>query len=124
MDCIVWACGIAQTPEEELPPPMPGTSSQPDEFDEKERERIKALELEESDSEKEDSAHEEQDTQDSMSRGRVKKVKPHRPLPTLGRGILTRYRNFRNRQPCNSLKERQLGLIAAGVRRCRQGERK
>ena len=66
MNCIVLVCGIAQTPEGELPPPMPGTSSQPDDFDEKEREGIKASELEETDSEKKDNAHEEQDmnTQD------------------------------------------------------------
>ena len=44
MDCIVWACGIAQTPEEALPPPM-----------------LWAFELEERDNEMEDSAHKQQD---------------------------------------------------------------
>ena len=26
MDCIVWTCGLAITPDDELLPPMPGTS--------------------------------------------------------------------------------------------------
>ena len=80
---VVWECEIAQTPEE-LSPPMPRTSSQPDGFGEKKRERIKAFELEESDNENEDSADEVQNmnVQNGDIKGRVKNVKPHRSLPT------------------------------------------
>ena len=50
MDCIIWACGLARTPEDELPPPMPGTSLQPEEIDEEEKNRISTIQLDESES--------------------------------------------------------------------------
>lgn len=53
MDCIVWTLGLARTPEDELPPPVPGTSLRPGEIDEEEKERIRIMQLEESESEQE-----------------------------------------------------------------------
>ena len=56
MDCIVWACSLAQTPDDELPPPVPGTSLRTDEnIDEDEKDRIRAMQLDETDSEQEGS---------------------------------------------------------------------
>ena len=62
MDCIVWACGLAHTPENELPPPMPGTSSQQDDLGEEEKERIRTIQLNESESEPEGSEQAEPNT--------------------------------------------------------------
>ena len=45
MDCIIWACGLARTPGDELPPLMPGTSLQPDEIDVEEKDRIRIIHL-------------------------------------------------------------------------------
>ena len=54
MDCTAWACGLARTPEDELPPPMPGTTSEQDDLGEQEKERIRNIQLEESESEQEE----------------------------------------------------------------------
>ena len=47
MDCIVWASGVARTPEDELPPPTPGTARENSDIDEEEKERIRTMNLEE-----------------------------------------------------------------------------
>ena len=39
IDCLVWACSVASTPEEELPAPMPGSLARPDDFNEGGKER-------------------------------------------------------------------------------------
>ena len=39
MDCIVWASSVAKTPDDELPPPVPGTASE-DDFPRRKREGI------------------------------------------------------------------------------------
>lgn len=62
MDCIVWACGLAHTPENELPLPVPGTSSQQDDLGEEEKERIRTIQLNESESEPEGSEQAEPNT--------------------------------------------------------------
>ena len=53
MDCIVWASKVARTPDDELPPPMPGSAAKPNELDEGEKDRIKTMNLEDSESEQE-----------------------------------------------------------------------
>lgn len=55
MDCVVWACSLAITPDDELPPPMPGTSVQQGDIGEEEKERIRNMQLDESESEQEGS---------------------------------------------------------------------
>ena len=126
MDCLVWACNVAVTPDDELPPPMPGSDSKPHEVDDDEKQRIRAINLDsESDQETseqgelmaeegtdiEDLGEEEadSDTESTQSRGWV------RTLETISK--------LQDLQPCHSLKNRQLGLIAAGVKRARK-ERK
>jgi len=73
MDCIIWACGLARTPEDELPPPMPGTSLQPEEIDKEEKNRIRTIQLDESESEPEGSEQEEPttDTEHSVEEGEI-----------------------------------------------------
>ena len=48
MDCIVWASKVVRTPDDELPPPMPGSVAKPNELDEGEKDRIKTMSLEDS----------------------------------------------------------------------------
>ena len=55
MDCVVWACILAITPDDEVPPPMPGTSVQQGDISEEEKERIRNMQLDESESEQEGS---------------------------------------------------------------------
>ena len=53
MDSIVWASRVARTPDDELPPPMPGSAAKLNEFDEKEKDRIKTMDLDDSESDQE-----------------------------------------------------------------------
>ena len=50
MDCIVWVCSLAITPDNELPPPMPGTSVRQGDIGEEGKERIRNMQLDKSDS--------------------------------------------------------------------------
>ena len=50
MDCIVWASCMAMPPDDELPPPVPKVASVHSIFDNEERERIRNLTMDESDS--------------------------------------------------------------------------
>ena len=50
MDCIVWPCGLARTPDDELPPPIQRTSLLPEDIDEEEKGRIRTIQLDESES--------------------------------------------------------------------------
>ena len=59
LDCIVWACGLARTPEDELPPPMPGTSSHQNDLGEEEKERIRTIQVDDSESESEQEGSEQ-----------------------------------------------------------------
>ena len=58
MDCIVWASRVARTPDEGHPPPLPGSTAEPNELDEDEKDRIKTMSLEDSKSEQEASVEE------------------------------------------------------------------
>ena len=55
MNCIVWACSLVITPDDELPPPMPGTSVQQGDIGEEEKERIRNMQLDKSKSDDSDS---------------------------------------------------------------------
>ena len=67
MDCIVWACGLARTPDDELPPPIPRTSVLPEDIDEEEKERIRTIQLDETESEQEGSDEAEVNTTTEFS---------------------------------------------------------
>ena len=114
MDCIIWACGLARTPEDELPPPMPGTSLQPEEIDEEEKDRIRTIQLDESESEHEGSEQEEPntDTEDSAEEGEIEDTNS-----TCLEKSLEKIASLREQQPCHSLKQRQLVLLATEVKR-------
>ena len=60
MDCIVWAFRVARPPDDELPPPMPGSAAKPNKLDEDEKNGIKTMNLEDSESEQEPSVKEGQ----------------------------------------------------------------
>ena len=55
MDCIVWACSLAITPDNELPVPMPGTSVQQGDIGEEEKAQIRNMQLNKSKSDDSDS---------------------------------------------------------------------
>ena len=119
MDCIVWACGLARTPDDELPPPVPRTSLQPDVIDEEEKERIRAVQLDESESDQEDSAQVEPNTaledSDLEEEGQVSGTDSTCLDPF--EKSLEEIAHLREQQPCHSLKQRQLALLGAEVRR-------
>lgn len=119
MDCIAWACGLARTPEDELPPPMPGTSSEQDDLGEEEKERIRNIELDESESEQEESEQADPNTviEDSELECESEDGGTGSTYLQQWEESLENIARLRERQPCNSLKERQLGLLAAGVKR-------
>ena len=121
MDCIVWASRVARTPDDELPPPVPGSAAKPNEFDEEEKDRIKTMNLEDSESDQEASVEEGQLVveDDDMSEGEDNQVNSDADS-TCSDGwesTLEKIFELRDQQPCNSLTQRQLGLIAAGVKR-------
>ena len=45
MDCLVWASNVTVTPDDELPPPMPGSDLKPHKVDDDEKQRIRAMQL-------------------------------------------------------------------------------
>ena len=47
MDCIVWASGVARTPEDELPPPTPSSARENNGIDEEEKKRFRTMNFEE-----------------------------------------------------------------------------
>ena len=122
MDCIVWASRVARTPEDELPPPVPGSATKQNELDEEEKDRIKTMNLEESESDQEASVEEGQlvvGEDDDVSEGEDNQVNSDAES-TCSDGLestLEKISELRDQQPCNSLRQRQLGLIEAGVKR-------
>ena len=77
MDCIVWACSVASTPEDKLPAPTPGSVARPGDFNEEVKNRIMTMNLDDSESDKElseeeqlmaeeDRMEEEEDESDSL----------------------------------------------------------
>ena len=119
MDCVVWACSLAITPDDELPPPMPGTSVQQGDISEEEKERIRNMQLDESESEQEGSEPTEPNTvlEDSSAEGENEESNPDSTYLDPWEESLRSIARLQEQEPCHSLKQRQLGLLAAEVKR-------
>ena len=119
MDCIVWACGLAITPDDELPPPVPGTSVQQGDIGEEEKERIRTMQLNESESEQEGSEPTEPNTaiDDSNVEGDSEESDTDSTYLDQWEKSLKNIALLQEQEPCHSLKQRQLGLLAAEVKR-------
>ena len=118
MDCIVWACSLAQTPDDELPPPVPGTSLRTDEnIDEDEKDRIRAIQLDESDSEQEGSEQVEPITAEEDSDGQCEDSDAVSSYMGQWGKSLENIERLKEKQPGHSLVQRQLGLLAAEIKR-------
>lgn len=114
MDCIVWASRVASAPADELPPPVPGPSLGHSDFSDQERQRIRSFRLEDSESDRDASEDVEQivSAEDSSEGEEAEEDSADGWEETL-----KKISQLEEQQPCQTLKRRQLGLIAAGVRR-------
>ena len=119
MDCIVWACGLAITPDDELPPPMPGTSVQQGDICEEEKEQIRTMQLDESEGEQEGSEPTEPNTaiDDSNVEGESEESDTDSAYLDHWEESLKNIARLQEQEPCHTLKHRQLGLLAAEVKR-------
>ena len=119
MDCIVWACSLAITPDDELPAPMPGTSVQQGDIDEEEKERIRTMLLDESESEQKGSEPTETNTaiDDSNVEGESEESDTDSTYLDQWEESLKNIALLQEQEPCHSLKQRELGLLAAEVKR-------
>ena len=119
MECITLACGLARTPKDELPPPMPGSSSEQDDLGEEGKGRIRNIQLVESEGEQEESEQAEPNKaiEDSDLEGESEDGDTGSTYVDQWEESLENIARLRERQPCNSLKQRQLGLFAAEVKR-------
>ena len=118
MDCFVWASKVARTPDDELARPMPGSA----ELDEGEKARIKTMNLEDNESDQEASVEEGQlavEDDDDISEKEDNQVNSDAESTSSDgwESTLEKTSELRDQQPCNSLRQRQLGFIAAGVKR-------
>ena len=120
MDCIVWACRVAKTPEDELPAPRPGSAARPNAFDEKEKDRIMSMNLD-SESDRELYEEDQLSAEGDVFEGEEEESSSCGPSSQSGvhgwERSIEKISELRDKQPCHSLKERQLGLIASGVKR-------
>ena len=117
MDCVVWACSLAITPDDELPPPMPGTSVPQGDIGEEEKERIRNMQLDESESEQEGSEPTDTVIEDSSVEGESKVSNPDSTYLDPWEESLKNIARLQEQEPCLSLKQRKLGLLAAEVNR-------
>ena len=117
MDCVVWACSVAITPDDELPPPMPGASVQQGDIEEEEKERIRNMQLDESESEQEGSEPTDTNTviEDSSVEGESEVSNPDSTYLDPWEESLKNIARLQEQEPCHSL--RQLGLLATEVKR-------
>ena len=115
MDCIAWASSAAVTPADELPPPGPETVFDNSPFDDAERERIRNLQLDESESDVGTDVDETVDLESGEETGGA--ASEDDECASGWEKTLEDIAQLRDQQPVNSLKQRQLGLIAAGVKR-------
>ena len=121
MDCIVWGSRVARTPDDELPPPMPGSAAKPNEFDGKEINRIKTMDVDDNESDQEaqigqgqlvaadDDVSDEEDDQENSDVESTCSDGWEKRLETIS--------ELQDQQPYNSLRQRQLGLIEVGMKR-------
>ena len=119
MDCIVWACSLAQTPDDDVPPLVPGTSLRTDEnIDEDEKaDNIRAIQLDESDSEQEGSEQVEPITAIEDSNGQCEDSDAVSTYTDQWGKSLENIERLKEKQPGHSLAQRQLGLLAAEIKR-------
>lgn len=117
MDCLVWASRVARTPDDEVPLAIPGPSAEQQVIGEEEKGRIRNFRLEDSESDRDVSEEVEQ----SMAAGEEGEDQGDSDVNiSYSDGwekTLERISQLKTQLPCHSLKQRQLGLIAAGVRR-------
>ena len=108
MDCIVWASGLARTPDDELPPPFPSTSVLPEDIDEEEKERISTIQLDESESRQEGSDEAEVNTTTQFSDQERESEDSDAESTYLGQWerSLKNIELQREQKPCHSLKQR------------------
>lgn len=127
MDCIVWASTVAKTPDDELPPPVPGTASEDDFLDENEKELIRNVTLIE-DCESDHAAGEEavqgtcgqsedEEEEDDEAEGQSS----NSSQTDSWEKNMAKISKLRDQQPRHSLKQRQLELIGAGMKRMKDG---
>ena len=118
MDCIVWASGVARTPEDELPPPTPSSARENNGIDEEEKERIRTMNFEElSESDGESSEEVEQNVADEASSADSDDDATTQSSVEGWEKSLNEVVQLQDKQPCQSLKQRQLSLIAAEIKR-------
>ena len=127
MDCIVWASTVAKTPDDELPPPVPGTASEDDFLDENEKELIRNVTLIE-DCESDHAAGEEavqgtcgqsedEEEEDDEAEGQSS----NSSQTDSWEKYMAKISKLRDQQPRDSLKQRQLELIGAGMKPMKDG---
>ena len=109
MDCIVWASKVAHTPDDELSPPMPGSAAKPNELDEGKKDRIKTMNLEDSESDQKGSVEEGQlvvEDDDDLSQGEDNQVNLDAKSTSSDgwESTLEKISELRDQQPCNSLR--------------------
>ena len=109
-----------------FPHPMPGSAAKPNELDEGEKDRIKTMNLKDSESDQEASVEEGQlavEDDDDISEGEDNQVNLDAESTSSDgwESTLEKTTELRDQQPCNSLRQRQLGLIAAEVKHATKG---
>ena len=129
MDCLVWASSLAKTPDDELPPPFPGTASEDDLLDENEKELIRNVSLIE-DSESDHAAGDDDDavqetclqSEDDQEEDDEADEQSSTSSPSDSwEKSIAKISKLRAQQPRHSLKQRQLELLGAGMKRLKEG---
>ena len=125
MQCIVWASNMAVTPVDELPPPVLEMARSHDTFDDEERERIRNLNMDDSDSGDAmvGEASREMSSQLQESGDESEGTDDDDFCPSYTRGLEKNYEEIdrlSELQPRNSVRRRQLELIGAGVKQFRE----
>ena len=113
MECISWASSVARTSVDELPRPMPGSSAEQNDIDEEEKERIRSIKLDDSESDQDFNEDAEQSfaTQDSRLPASDAEDDSNANSTYLGtlEKTMEKTSQLRKEQPHQSLRHRQLG---------------
>ena len=125
MDCVVWASSMAVPPDDELPPPVPEAARGDSIFDDEERERIRNLTMDDSDSGNAvvDDASLETPAQSRESGEESDGTSDDGDGSSYAKELEKSYEEIvrlSELQPRNSLKRRQLDLLGAGVKQFRE----